>query len=532
MQVADKVNSVSVFLINKRDFAKYKELVVDSLATKPIMIDDGELFYKTSGKDYYPSWVDGFFGANKLGENKKKLSSKTLSAVFFTSIKINGQKVTFGVAFGNGRYLIRKEYIQHDFGLITSRHAIDSTRINSIRTTTYDGSIKDKIVRSLADIKQSEFFLNANTDALVAVSGKVRSEKTGDLVKNRNIGGRDSVSMTAYVDVNNLKDFLKQIYEQYISDGQDGVRYESNIKELNQEEDIKIAEGLLQKVIDNRKQEENLYLNLPIEELGEMDKVTGYTIDGKDYEELTIEILDNYPTIEKLQNSIVGINWVDDEEWTIEYRLYDFLYAEFEQDAKCYILASGDFYRISKNYKKRVDEFYMGVRTEDFPYLKAWEGEAEGKFNKDQKMDNVLVMDEKFVFPENRDRFEVCDLLTADKHFIHVKKFDIASQPLGHLFNQGMLSAQCIADDEIRPLVQDKIKKVQSKEHKDCDFSILPGFKPKDYTVTFLLLCSSNTKMYDKNHPKIPFMARAVFHEQYSVITGLGFKVSLASMFH
>lgn len=164
--------------------------------------------------------------------------------------------------------------------------------------------------------------------------------------------------------------------------------------------------------------------------------------------------------------------------------------------------------------------------------MKAWEGEAEGKFNKDQKMDNVWVMDEKFVFPENRDRFEVCDLLTADKHFIHVKKFDIASQPLGHLFNQGMLSAQCIADDEIRLLVQDKIKKVQSKEHKDCDFSILPGFKPKDYTVTFLLLCSSNTKLYDKNHPKIPFMARAVFHEQYSVITRLGFKVSLASMFH
>ena len=242
MPSGDKVNSVSVFLISKKDYAKYRDLVVDSLATKPIIIDDGELFYKTSEKNYFPLWVDRFFGAEKLGENRKKFSVKTLSAVFFTSIIVKGEKQTFAIAFGNGRHLIKKECIKHDFGLETSRHAIDTSRISSIRTTTFDASIKDKIIHSVVDIRQSDFFLNANTDAMTAVSGRVRSEKTGDLLKDRTIGGKDSVSMTAKVDVSNLKVFLTQLYEQYVSEGKEGVRYESNIRRLNSDDEIKKVE--------------------------------------------------------------------------------------------------------------------------------------------------------------------------------------------------------------------------------------------------------------------------------------------------
>lgn len=532
---ADKVNSISVFLINKEDYTKYKDLVVDSLATKPIKIDDGELFYKASEKDYYPSWVDRFFGAEKLGENRKKLSTKTLAAVYFSCITVGGKKHTFAIAFGNGRYLIKKEVVQHDFGLDTSRHAIDTSRISSIRTTTYDSSIKDKIIRSAVDIRQSEFFLNANTDAMTAVSGKVRTEKMGELLKDRTIGGKDSVSMSAKVDVSNLKEFLAQLYEQYISEGKEGVRYESNIRKVTSDEEIIFAEGLLQKAIDNHKKEENLYLNLPIDELGGKDRVTGYTIEGIEYEELTTDLLDKYQTIEKLKQASVTINGEEEaeaeaEDWTIDNSLYDFLYAELEQDKQYYILASGVFYSISKGYKKRVDDYYKEVEVETLAGLKAWDGCTEGDFNKGQDSDSILVMDEKFVFPEGQDRFEFCDLLYLDKHIVHAKIFDVASQPLGHLFNQGMLSAQCLSDDDIRPLIQKKINDLQKDAHKANDFSLKEPFNPNDYTVTFLLLCSENSKYYPDGRPKIPFLARAVFRENCSVISGLRFNVRLAYM--
>lgn len=531
---ATKVNSISVYLIKAGDYVRFKDLVAGGLTTKPIDVDGGQLFYKVAKKEYCPSWVDGFFGVEKLGKNRKKLCMKTLSAVYFTTIRHKGKTITFAIVFGNGRYLIKKEWIQHGFGLVTSSHAIDTSRISSMRTTTYDSSIKDKVIRSVIEIRQSDFFLNADTDVLTAISGKVRSEKTGELLKDRTIGGKDSVSMTAHVDVNNLKDFLIQLYDQYVSEGKEGVRYKGNINKLVSDSDIAIAETLLQNAIDNRSKGENLYLNLPMDELEDKDKVMGYTIGDTKYEELTLDILDSYPTIDALRNTtvkIIGENGEEDEDgWNIDCQLYEFLYAELESDARCYILSNGTFYSITKGYKKRVDEFYKNVRIESFPVLTTWDGGDEGSFNKEQKSDDVLVMDEKFVYPEGRDRFEVCDLLTKDKHLIHVKIFKAASQPLGHLFNQGMLSAQCIADNDIRPLVQDKIEKVQKLGKKKNDFSIQLGFAPEDYTVTFLLLCSEGTKYEKDGRPKIPFMARAVFREQFLTIKGLGFNVTLASM--
>ena len=136
MPVAEKVNSISVFLIRNDGFTKFGDLVVDDITSDPIKIDDGELYYKTSGEDNYPPWVDRFFGTEKLGGNREKLKTKTLSAVYFTQITVEEEKITFAVAFGNGRYLIKKGCIQHGFGLKTSRHAIDASRINSVRTIT------------------------------------------------------------------------------------------------------------------------------------------------------------------------------------------------------------------------------------------------------------------------------------------------------------------------------------------------------------------------------------------------------------
>lgn len=531
MPLGDKVNSVSVFLISKKDYAIYKDLVVDSLATKPIIIDDGELFYKTSEKNHIPLWVDRFFGAEKLGEKRKKLSVKTLSAVFFTSIIIKGEKKTFAIAFGNGRYLIKKECIKHDFGLETSRHAIDTSRISSIRTTTFDASIKDKIIHSAVDIRQSDFFLNADTDAMTSVSGKVRSEKTGDLLKDRTIGGKDSVSMTAKVDVSNLKVFLTQLYEQYVSEGKDGVRYESNIRRLNSDAEIKKTEELLQKAIDNYKKEVNLYLNLPIDELSEKDRVTGYTIDGTEYNELTTDLLEKYSTVEKLKLTQVRINSEDESDgWIKEHTLYEFVYAELKHEKQYFILSSGKFYNVSTEYKKRVDDYYQSVKVESLLGLKAWDGGTEGAFNKAQNTDSILVMDEELVYPGGRDKFEVCDLLYLDKHIVHTKVFNTASQPLGHLFNQGMLSAQCMTDGVIRQLINSKIQELQKKASKTNNFLIPEPFKPKDYTITFLFLCSNDAKIADDGQPKIPFLAKAVFRENCMVIKGLQFDVRIASM--
>lgn len=355
MSTSDKVNSITVFLITKNDYTSYKDLVVDSLSTKPIKVDDGELFYRTSAKDNYPSWVTQFFGDTKLGENKKKLGVKTLSAVYFTNISIDDKKLTFAIAFGYGRYLIKPEFIKHDFGLETSRHAIDASRISSMRTITYDSNIKDKTIHSAADIRQSDFFLNPNTDVLTSVRGKVRMDKTGDLLMNRTIGGKDSVSITACVNVNNIKEFLQQLYLQYNNDGSEGVKYESNIKKLTQSTDIKDAEELLQKAIETYKKEPKLFFNLPLFDIKDYANISTLTIEGKDYKELPIEILDTYTTVQKCKDTTVIITFDNGEK--IERKLFQFLYAELEKDQVCYLLTEGVFYFVEKTTNNELNHF-------------------------------------------------------------------------------------------------------------------------------------------------------------------------------
>ena len=194
-----------------------------------------------------------------------------------------------------------------------------------MRTTTYDGNIKDKTIRSVDDIRQSDFFLNTNTDVLTAVSGKVRGEKTGDLLKDRPIGGKNSVMISAYVDVNNLKEFLGQLYTQYVSDGAEGVRYESNIKQLETEEEISSAEQLLQKAIDNHDKEDGLFLNLPIDDLERKEKIIGFTIEGDEYKKLTKDIFKKYTTVKELKEITASVKF-EDEEDGMKYTLFDFIY--------------------------------------------------------------------------------------------------------------------------------------------------------------------------------------------------------------
>lgn len=81
---ADKVNSISVFLING-DFKKYEGLTVGGLSG-PIPIEGGELFYRTNDDMDYPEWVKRFFVEEKLGKEIEKLKTKALSAVYFTAI--------------------------------------------------------------------------------------------------------------------------------------------------------------------------------------------------------------------------------------------------------------------------------------------------------------------------------------------------------------------------------------------------------------------------------------------------------------
>lgn len=529
-------NSFSVYLINKR-YSSFEEIIVGY--EKKYDIEEGVLFVKsTKDEQNLPSWVRLFFKEELDVENKRVFSVRTISAVYLTSLIIDGKRVTFALCFGYGRHLIKSEYIQRDFGLDTSKHAIEVEKIKSVSTLTFDSSIKVKTIDSVDEIKDSEFFLNQDTDVLRMINGRVRRMTGADLISERMIGGKDSVNMTAKVDLANLNRFLEQLYLQYQDDGKNGIQYKSSIIQVKDKKTITKVDNLLMEALKDDEKKRQITISLPLVEKPSNPPFKNYKVGDQEYTELSTDILTSLGGIRSIRSAQLFANPIDTSKEVEKYDLYKCVYSEFEDEDKIYIVFEGDIYEIEKSFKKRVDHCFSSMfyseNIDKLPSLKEWiMSEIEEDYNDKQQSDDLLVMDQKFVFPTGRSKFEVCDLLSRDKHLIHVKIYNGASGPLGHLFNQGLISAQCVNDDSIRKRINDEIFSVQNTEIESgrlkygADFRINEPFAAEDYTVVFVILCRPKNCVDVKGVLKIPFFAKAVFMDVFNSLRRLKFNVKI-----
>jgi uncharacterized protein (TIGR04141 family) len=110
-------------------------------------------------------------------------------------------------------------------------------------------------------------------------------------------------------------------------------------------------------------------------------------------------------------------------------------------EGELYVLTGGDWFRINLNFKQRVYDEANGLDRRDGLPL-ADHGTDEDTYNLQaaETMD-ALCLDKKLVFDGGPDRMEICDVLTRDGGFIHVKQRG-SSSTLSHLFTQGLNSAE------------------------------------------------------------------------------------------
>lgn len=531
-------NSFSVYLI-KDDYTTFDD-VISGFDTK-YTIEEGVLFVKsTKESQSVPSWVKLFFKEPLDNRIKKAFSIKSLSAVYLRKLTIDERNVTFALSFGYGRYLIKSDSIQRDFGLETAKHAIEVDKIKSVSTLTFDNSIKVKTIDSVEEINDREFFLNRDTDVLKMINGRVRQMMDADLITERMIGGKDSVNMTAKVDLSNLNQFLEQLYRQYIDGGKEGVQFISSIIRIKDFTTISKVENLLIDALKDSEKIKHISISLPMIEKPSNPPYKSYKVGDNEYTDLSADILSPLSDIEMIREAQIQAVPVDTSKETEKYNLYDCIYSEFESEGKCYILFEGEVYRIEKSYKDDVENCFRSIfiagRKDKLPFLKDWcVNVDEDNYNKNHRSDDLLVMDKEFVYPTGQSKFEVCDLLSKEKHLIHVKIFNGASAPLGHLFNQGLISAQCVNDDTIRKKINEKISSVQQSEidagrlESGTDFRLNDPFAAENYTVTFVILCRPANCLDADGIPKIPFFAKAVFKDVCDSLQRLRYNVSITA---
>jgi uncharacterized protein (TIGR04141 family) len=173
-------------------------------------------------------------------------------------------------------------------------------------------------------------------------------------------------------------------------------------------------------------------------------------------------------TIARLKSDRVeAISAVDDQQLRGRWTVYDCVVFETDYDGHLYVLSGGDWYRIKKSYRDDVEAFARTLPELDIGLPPATTGDNEAAYNVAAAATiDALALDGRLIVVGGPDRVELCDLLTRDGTFIHVKKRG-RSSTLSHLFVQGITSTQMLLHDQT--FLTDATKLVASLDESFAD---------------------------------------------------------------
>ena len=150
------------------------------------------------------------------------------------------------------------------------------------------------------------------------------------------------------------------------------------------------------------------------------------------------------------------------------------------------------------------------------------EGKKEEDYTRDYVAttpDHLLCMDRKVIgHGGGQSRVELCDILTTDGKFIHIKPYS-SSATLSHLFNQAVVSAELLlSDNEFFLKANKKIEELTENQ----DFLIPKGSKPD----VILAIISER----DELRPHIPFFSKVALRYTYRRLLTDGCQLSLKNI--
>ena len=396
----------------------------------------------------------------------------------------------FVFIFGDGRYLLKKGVKDPHFGLRVALNNIEKDDHEAIKSFAISIPGINPIhinTRYGRGIGAKDIMLG-HTRALTKIDG--RNKKKGT-----RIGATGACAVVSYpIEV---EDFPK-ICDQLLKLSQKSTYKELFpwVDELSPVEETDKIENLDRSIIKILQDTQNLkwFLSEPyldLEYLEKMEETLYYTHSLRRKEEkATLEEISNLIknskllSIPKLKKTYKIHAYNSNDKPIHKWSIYNALVLENVFEEQLYILQSGKWYEVGKDFGKtlnnEIDELFVKedqptlppVLAEELPDKKSrnTKNYTEGLYNKRVAKDSkgeLLLMDTRTVkgnssktaAKKGKERsehgIEVCDLLTKDKHLIHVKDWK-SSANFSHLYAQGLVSAESIKSSNFRKRAKDK----------------------------------------------------------------------------
>ncbi len=425
---------------------------------------DGEIYYCDSNKKI-PRWkpyLDEL--SNETIDISENASNKAIVLAYI-------QNRIMAIVFGYGRSFLKEECIERNFGLKVALNTINPNKMRSINAATIEDMVVTTQRQASYSTTQDEFGLNVTNDIMKGLTGEPY-----DSVYGNHISGKDSLVVSVFMEITELKEKLNLYYAAYQDKRYKRIGFEwvDNVSEIRDSVQSEALDFELAHAIESR-QIDHLHIAPP--ETTDWDRIIGFCYSGigkklDDGENYNLE-LDLTEYVEKIKPStnvyqkirrdkLYAMN-SDGTPFAI-CSIYAALVFQTEYEGKNYILCSGTWYYVETSFFEQVNNFITAkipisdVTLPDCPFDK-----NEGAYNEMVANSNAdfCLMDRKLLSVENGPKqIEACDIFTRDKKMIHVKNKGQSAQ-LSHLFSQGKVSAECFVSDmafrkQVSDIVEEK----------------------------------------------------------------------------
>lgn len=430
----------------------------------------------------------------------------------------------FAITFGHGRYLINPEAIEEDFGIKTTLNLIDPSSLRAISSQRISQNPKKTAEQLLLPSAIEAFQIDTFSDVLNGVTGNLKTEY-------RSIGkkaeGKESLTFTSRTTFFDIPKLFSKLYEIYQKDDyKKDWPWVDHIKLCKDKTTRKCLDMYLIDELNKLKTQDNTsWLSLFPKEFTDFTNTMGFTysknVNAMIYDDLEInQLLEHFQgqelNIETLKQK--NIFHIDSNFNTINHwSVYQCLLAEINDGGYAYHLIGGKWYKVEAKFRDMVDTEISRVPISKihFPHFSKTIHKNEKLYNENFSKNHpelYFCLDTKKI-PVGGNTIEHCDIISKNRHFIHVKPFH-SSKSTSHLFNQAIVSAKTWKlDPEYRTRVNEKLP---------ASFKLPDPKRPinsQDYEIVIAIIRSAKD---------LPFFSRITLANTYRELTLMNYKVSLA----
>lgn len=467
-----------------------------------------------------PGWISFFNAADQAQFNG--LYGGQAAAILFVGIDLapehdDPQRRWLAVCFGMGFQELRPEALESQFGLKVALNRLGRERIKSIDTRRpEDSTIQTRSQNSrIGEI--FDFRVDTSSIILQAITGK-----SGDEAFGGTLTGSDGLKLSCEVDYDGIDDkglvivnsFNDTAYQELFPwyGKITPIRDRSRVDELNQDLVARLLDGQL----------DGIHLAPP--EIIDYQNVDRFKFSGSSradaFDDLRLSDYlalfgdEHVLTLADLKSDKVRVA-SDDGPFHDRWSVFKCLCAEIQFNGQLHILASDEWYVVKDDFVAAVNAAIADIPLAalQLPFYIA--GEKEGDYNARavNAQNGRYLYDKNLVnFEGERGRVEFCDILTDDRHLVHVKRRS-KSQTLSHLFLQGQVSAEAFLD---HPPLRAQIREVMPEIA-----NIIPADRPNpaEYEIVYTLLHEGN--------PTLPFFSKVALMSISKQLRRMNYSVSL-----